>query len=415
VQLLLKDGITQEFFIEGTRSRTGKTLQPRFGMLRMVLEAFDHGVRRDVSLVPVGFTYERLIEEGSMTQERGGGAKGKENLFQLIRSGSILKSRFGAVNLRFGEPISLAAQPDLDPRRIADEVSRRLNSLVTVGRSSVSSAALLGGPARAIRVSELEERVREVSGLLECMGMPRMEGLEQALQSGKPGSAVDLLLQGGLVERLPRATGDLVSFSERTRDALVYYRTTISPALVWPAVLGLTLPLARRRVDALRECCEWLELLRLEYFPPDWSEREVLLSKLIDHMIKRGWVSENGDGELRVSDEGGDWLEFLATQIAPVIETYRALFSAVAGMTTGRARKQLLADAQTALEDQLLLGEARHSESVCPITLGNALQLLIEERIVSADGNPRSADTVFEPGLQFVKLRAFEERISTAV
>jgi hypothetical protein len=126
-------------------------------------------------------------------------------------------------------------------------------------------------------------------------------------------------------------------------------------------------------------------------------------------------VSENGDGELRVSDEGGDWLEFLATQIAPVIETYRALFSAVAGMTTGRARKQLLADAQTALEDQLLLGEARHSESVCPITLGNALQLLIEERIVSADGNPRSADTVFEPGLQFVKLRAFEERISTAV
>ncbi len=412
VQLLLKDGITQEFFIEGTRSRTGKTLQPRFGMLKMVLEAFQHGVRRDVSLVPVGFTYERLIEEGSMTRERGGGAKGKENLIQLLRSGSILRSRFGVANVRFGEPISLASQPDLDPGRIADEVSRRLNALVTTGRSSVSSAALLGGTSRALRVSDLGQRVREVSALLECMGMPRMEGLEELLRSGNPEAAVDLLLQGGLVERMPRPSGDLVSFPEKSRDALVYYRTTISPALVWPAVLGLTLPRVQRRVDALRECCEWLELLRLEYFPPDWSEREILLSGLIDHMIKRGWLSENGDGQLSVTPEGKGWLEFLAAQIAPVLETYRALFSAVGHMTGGRARKQLLADAQTALEDQLLLGEARHSESVCPITLGNALQLLIEEEVVTAEGNPRSPDTVFEPGPQFAALSAFEERVS---
>jgi len=317
------------------------------------------------------------------------------------------------VSVRFGEPVSLAAQPDLEPGRIADEICRRLNSLVTVGRSSVSSAALLGGTSRALRVSELGQRAREVSDLVECIGMPRMEGLKEALESANAESAVDLLLQGGLVERLPRSSGDLVSFSDRTRDALVYYRTTIAPALVWPAVLGLTLPVVRRRVDALRECCEWLELLRLEYFPPDWSEREALLSKLIDHMIKKGWVSENGDGELRVGVEGKAWLEFLAAQIAPVLETYRALFSAVAEMKTGRTRKKLLADAQTALEDQLLLGEARHSESVCPITLGNALQLLIEEQIVSTDGNPRAADTLFEPGLQFLKLRALVERLST--
>jgi glycerol-3-phosphate O-acyltransferase len=54
VQQLIKDGATQEFFIEGTRSRSGRTLPPRLGMLGMVLEAYARGVRRDLYLVPVG-------------------------------------------------------------------------------------------------------------------------------------------------------------------------------------------------------------------------------------------------------------------------------------------------------------------------------------------------------------------------
>jgi glycerol-3-phosphate O-acyltransferase len=81
VQHLIKDGVTQEFFIEGTRSRTGKTLRPRLGMLRMVLEAYARGARRDLYLVPVGFTYGRLVEEGSITGERGGARKQRESLF----------------------------------------------------------------------------------------------------------------------------------------------------------------------------------------------------------------------------------------------------------------------------------------------------------------------------------------------
>ena len=72
--------VEEEFFIEGTRSRTGKTLQPRLGLLRMVVEVYARGVRRELYLVPVGFTYDRLVEETSMAEERRGAPKSGESL-----------------------------------------------------------------------------------------------------------------------------------------------------------------------------------------------------------------------------------------------------------------------------------------------------------------------------------------------
>ena len=179
VQHLIKDGVTQEFFIEGTRSRTGKTLRPRLGMLRMVLEAYARGARRDLYLVPIGFTYERLVEESSITGERGGARKQRESLFSLLRAHTVLRYKYGSVTVRFGEPISLAQYfGDAVPRRsgpgqIPDlreltaefgvEISRRIDSLITAGRSAVAAAALLGQPANALREEELRERVVEVA------------------------------------------------------------------------------------------------------------------------------------------------------------------------------------------------------------------------------------------------------------
>ena len=60
---LVSEGVTQEFFIEGGRSRTGKTLAPRLGILNWEVEAFLGTARRDLFFVPVAITYERLVEE----------------------------------------------------------------------------------------------------------------------------------------------------------------------------------------------------------------------------------------------------------------------------------------------------------------------------------------------------------------
>lgn len=72
----------------------------------------------------------------------------------------------------------------------------------------------------------------------------------------------------------------------------------------------------------------------------------------------------------------------------------------------------LLADAEAALEEQLLLGEAQCSESVCPTTFGNALQLLIAEEILEANGNPRLPDTRIVAGSRRESLRGLADRVA---
>ena len=62
-------------------------------MLKMVLEAFQRGVRKDVAIVPIGFTYERLVEESSMTEERRGISKTRETLLQLLRARTAVAFR----------------------------------------------------------------------------------------------------------------------------------------------------------------------------------------------------------------------------------------------------------------------------------------------------------------------------------
>src|SRR5262249_44317440 len=105
---LIREGYTQEFFIEGGRSRTGKILTPKLGMLSAIVDAFLRGVRRDLYLVPVSITYERLVEEEAYKRELLGAAKEKENLLALLRARSVLRTNYGKAFVNFAEPISLA-------------------------------------------------------------------------------------------------------------------------------------------------------------------------------------------------------------------------------------------------------------------------------------------------------------------
>src|SRR4029453_16023429 len=106
---------TQEFFIEGGRTRTGKMLQPKLGMLSAILNAFVQGVRRDLFLVPVSIHYGRVPEEEVYTREVAGEEKERESLGALLRARSILSKRFGTAYVSYGTPISL--QQTLEGRR----------------------------------------------------------------------------------------------------------------------------------------------------------------------------------------------------------------------------------------------------------------------------------------------------------
>ena len=103
----LREGNSLEFFMEGGRSRTGKSLRPKYGLLSVVVDSVIEGVVEDAFIVPVAISYEKLID-GSFVGEQLGKTKQAESFSLAARSiWSTLHSKFGSVRVDFCQPFSL--------------------------------------------------------------------------------------------------------------------------------------------------------------------------------------------------------------------------------------------------------------------------------------------------------------------
>jgi glycerone phosphate O-acyltransferase len=97
-----------EFFIEGTRSRTSKSLPPKFGMISTCIELYTkHHRIEDLYFVPISLTYEKLLEEMLYANELLGVPKPKETVSGLVKARQILKQNYGSIFVNFSRPISL--------------------------------------------------------------------------------------------------------------------------------------------------------------------------------------------------------------------------------------------------------------------------------------------------------------------
>lgn len=107
IQRLLIDEGWLEFFVEGTRSRVGKMLPPKTGILTIVTDAYLDKKIPDAQIVPVSINYERVLEGESFPFELLGEAKVKESLSRVVKAAKILNKNFGRVYLEFADPMSL--------------------------------------------------------------------------------------------------------------------------------------------------------------------------------------------------------------------------------------------------------------------------------------------------------------------
>jgi len=104
---LLEEGFNIEFFIEGGRSRTGKLILPKLGLLSILLDAYKKGACKDMIIAPIFIGYDRVIEESSYLDELEGAQKKPENFSQVIKARKFLKKKYGKIYIQFNDPISL--------------------------------------------------------------------------------------------------------------------------------------------------------------------------------------------------------------------------------------------------------------------------------------------------------------------
>jgi glycerol-3-phosphate O-acyltransferase len=170
VHMLIKQGLNIEFFIEGGRSRTGKLVLPKTGLVSILLDAYKKKVCRDLMFVPVYIGYDRLLEESAILKELEGVKKKQESVWELIRARKVLKKRYGRVYVQFAEPISLkalvsGANPSLQDmnqaeiqaigRNLSHRIISAINSISVVTAQALTASAILNYPKPRFSQEEL--------------------------------------------------------------------------------------------------------------------------------------------------------------------------------------------------------------------------------------------------------------------
>jgi glycerol-3-phosphate O-acyltransferase len=135
IDTLLQGGFNFECFIEGGRSRTGKLLSPKFGILSFILDSILSGRVEDVLICPVSTQYDKVIETEGYVGELLGVPKKKETLAEFLSASSVISLQLGRVDVRFHEPWSLR-------QFVQEQQSRISNNPVQSNIQSVDSPAI---------------------------------------------------------------------------------------------------------------------------------------------------------------------------------------------------------------------------------------------------------------------------------
>ena len=170
VHKILEEGFSVEQFIEGGRSRTGKVLLPKLGLLSILLSAQKNGACRDLIFVPTSIGYDRVLEETSYLHEIEGGQKKPENVWQVIKARKFLQRRHGKVYLQFAAPISVndltapgagapaaAAANDVNAlcRSLGHRIVHAINQVSVVTPHALTAAAILNSSRERLDREEI--------------------------------------------------------------------------------------------------------------------------------------------------------------------------------------------------------------------------------------------------------------------
>ncbi len=407
VSYLVGDGFTQEFFIEGGRSRTGKSLAPRLGMLTWDVEAFIASTRRDLVFIPVAITYERLVEESVMVEELQGGKKSSESMRGLFGARKYLQRRFGSPQVCFGDPIHLAdALGDLrEPLRELDrgahfeadaretlesqrrdvieklgwQIVERINWSAIVNATSIAACVMMGTPHRGLRREEMVERMKQIVDLLRLQDTR----LTQALVSDAEDfdESISFLLRSDLIRSREDPRGEVLYYEETRRSALDIYRNTIAHYLATASFLA-RLALAGASRERMQGELERLqEIFYQEFYTPRGDKLASHCEAFSEYFLESGWVEER-DGMLIATDAGHRVLSQLAEQTRGVIEVYRAACEAL-GLIEGEVTsKQFREFVSESFATSQLLGFSLRPESGNETTYSNAMDLMLRRGVL---------------------------------
>ncbi|MFT6028520.1 MAG: glycerol-3-phosphate O-acyltransferase [Oleiphilaceae bacterium] len=375
IHTIFKRGFSVEYFIEGGRSRTGRMLNPRAGMIAMTVSSYLRDQQKPIAFIPVYFGYEKVLEGSSYQGELRGKEKQKESVFGLFKSLKNLRNSFGKVSVNFGDPIYLEQflnthQPDwkkdiehIDTKpewlnefveKLALELTTRINSSAALNPVNMTALALLSTERHAMDAQVLAKVMTVFSDLLK--EFPYSDTMTFAEGTGEEWiqHAEDMRL----VKRQKQALGDIISLDDRNAVSLTYNRNNILHLFAVPSLIASLL-----RQNSSMEKSRMHSIFRSIY---PYIRSELFLKWDGDEIdpIFEGWLKVLTDnelmkqeGDLIVRPAAGSsqfvYLTILSRFIIPTLQRYYTVVAILIQNGSGKLDAEELEKHSTSMAERM--------------------------------------------------------------
>ncbi|MBI2383967.1 MAG: glycerol-3-phosphate 1-O-acyltransferase PlsB [Gammaproteobacteria bacterium] len=396
VDSLIQRGYSISFYPEGGRSRTGRLLPPKTGLMSMVVESALRQRVRKVAVVPIYIGYDKVWEINSYLKELRGAKKEAESVQGLLKATRILTKSFGKVYINFGEPILLpqfAEQnlpgwregfgSDAEPQRptgyaeavrvLALETQRRINAAAVANPSALISVAMLASPQKAVAEDDLLYQLTHLVELLRAQPY----SADQHVPLTDARAIVDWAAPVAGLSRVPHAWGEVLAADADTAVKMTWYRNNIQHLFALPSLIA-NFYRTRYRLseDAVVGGCRALyPFLHTEFFlrwEPEECDR--LTRQWIEAMVARKLLARTDGGMLQ----------------RPEVETPEFAVLAMLGRIMGETLERYSMTT-------LLLAQERRRNAEIPRARFEEDCKLLAERLAVLTG--RNAPEFFDAGL----------------
>lgn len=302
--------------IEGTRSRTGKMLPPKLGLLAYVADAYLAGRSDDILLQPVSISFDQLHEIAEYAAYARGGEKTPEGLSWLYNYIKAQGERsYGKIYVRFPEAVSMRqylgepggpiatdeAAKRLAMQKMAFEVAWRILQVTPLNATALVSALLLASRGTALTLEQLHHTLQDSLDYLTRKDLPLTNSALRLRTLEGVQSAVDALSGGHPITRVDSGREPVWYIAAEDEHQAAFYRNTLIHAFLETSIVELALAFAARsdgdRLEAFwSQAARLRDLLKFDfYFADSGAFREHLAEEMSWHEDWESHVAAGGE------------------------------------------------------------------------------------------------------------------------
>ncbi len=391
---LMEKRFPMNWAFEGTRSRMGKLMPPRYGLLKYVLEACHATDARNIHIIPISISYDLIRDVEEYATEQTSHGKGAESFRWFIGYIRSLARPMGKVYVNIGEPVVLEKAPDPEDRlaisKIAFEVAVEANKVTPITFPSLATMSLLGAAPRALTEKEVLQDLGNLLRWAQARNLRISKDFDPAYAE-KIQSLLGIMLDDGIVTRYDEGPEVVYAIGLDQHPVASYYRNTVIHFFVNKAIIELALLKASENPGSNALAVFWGEvdqlrdLFKFEFFYAPTEEFHRQIEEELNHY---------GDWQTLLR-QGTVGFTQLLNQMTPLVShvtllTYTEAYSVVAALTARLNDAESL-DEETCVTSALKFGRQAYLQrrissesSIGKLLFKNGFKMLQSRQLIEA-------------------------------